>query len=406
MKRWVLLFVLAACAGCGSTSGGGFATPVGPETASPSAAPGPTVTPAVNAPRSYIGTRTITVTGTPAAGGPGAATYSAGAVETDQAPGAGTPVGTTLVRHLQVTYSGGAPTQGIQLQSRSLDTDAALGAAGLALIQTVDVTTGLDADASSHAAPGTVFTNVDTALTTFPAGAIVIPQTAGTIAFPLGAMAHLTIGSVETAGPFIGTTTNGTNFVRSTNPDGSFDEPGQLTGFAGQHAMHQNADGSATSHDQIPGFSLRDVAIGAPSGTGTTPSLAVTVQTQGRTVGNPPIVTTTYTTPVWYAPGALAAATLYDSMTTSLPAGCGTASVAVRRLNLSRTHVDVASGTRVVINDENYVTTSGLTLCRNTSVVTSTFDITTGVLTSMTDDQATLRFTANVATSSARRGTR
>jgi hypothetical protein len=406
MKRWVFLLALAACAGCGSASSGSSVTPVGPETPFPSAAPGPSVTPAANAPRAYLGTRTITVTGTPPAGGPGAATYSAGGVETDGAPDAGAPAGTTLVRHLQVTYSGGAATQGVQLQSRSLDTYAALGAAGFALLRTDDVMTGLDVDASSHAAPGTPFTNTNTARTTFPAGAIVIPQTAGTIAFPLGATAHLTSGSVETAGPFIGATANGTDFTRTTNPDGSFDEPGQLSGFAGQHAMHQNADGSATSHDQIPGFSLRDVAISAPSGTGATASLLATLQTQGRTVGNPPIVTTTYTTPVWYAPGALAGATLYDSTTTSLPAGCGTASVAVRRLNLSRTHVDVASGTRVVINDENYVTTSGLTLCRNTSVVTSTFDITTGVLTSMTDDQATLRFTANVATSSARRGTR
>jgi len=52
-------------------------------------------------------------------------------------------------------------------------------------------------------------------------------------------------------------------------------------------------DFSASAHDQTPGFGLRDVLVGAPAGAAGAATIAVTVSTQGRTIGYVPVVVKT-----------------------------------------------------------------------------------------------------------------
>jgi len=390
---------IVACAGCSGGTGSGAAASV------PTAMPMPTPTPLtiLAGPRAYSGTRIVTVTGSPPPRTAGTASYAAGAVETDLPPGSTAPAGTTLDRRLQVTYTGGTSPAGMLLQKETLDRFAATGSAGLSLLAQSEVTVALDQNAAFAA--GQQFTDTRSVTTTYPSAPAVVPAATGTVPpFPLAAGTHLVEQSIETAGTFLGDEAFDIDYARTTNADGSFDENGSNDAGA-SHAKHQNADGSATSSDSQPGFSLRDVAVSAPSGV----QLAVTLQTQGRVIGNPPppIVTATFTTPVWYAPGPLAAAVLTDSVG-QLPAACGLSSpVTARRLSLASTAVDVTAGTRVVTNDQNYLDANGITLCRAVSTVTSVFDVTTGALTATIDDELTLHYTGSAqASSSVRRGTR
>jgi hypothetical protein len=355
-------------------------------------------------PRAYTGTRVVTVTGKPPTLSPGAASYTATAVETDLAPGNGAPAGTTIDQHLLVAYSGSVPSTGTQAQSETLDRYLAAGSAGVSLVGLSDVNVALDPDANL---PGAQMTDTRAVTTTFASPAPIVPAAIGTApSFPLAARLHLVERNVDTTGPSAGGENYSADYTRAIAADGTFDETG-TNDVGASHAKHQNADGSATSHDQWPGFSLRDVSISAPSPGASGLQLAVTLQTQGRDLGNPPIVSSTYTTPVWYAPGALASATLYDSVGT-LPAACGLSTPATaRRLNLAQTAVDVAAGTRVVINDQNYVDANGITVCRAVSTITSVVDVTTGALTAMVDDELTLHYTGSAQASSlGRRGTR
>jgi hypothetical protein len=398
LTGWFAAAGILACAACGG--GGGSAAPASAPTAMPT--PAGTTIPA--GPRAYTGARTVTVTGSPQPGGLGAATYTANAVETSLAPASAAPAGTTVDRQMQITYAGGAPPAGMRLQTQTLDRYAASAPAGLTLLAEGDTTVALDQDAAT--VPGTQFTDTRTLVTTYPGAPAIVPAAAGTVPFPFAASAHLVERSVETTGPILGATGRDVDSTRTTAGDGGFDETGRFS-VVGAHAKHQHADGSATSHDQLPGFSLRDVAVSAPSAGANGMQLAVTLQTQGRTVGNPPIASSTFTTPVWYAPAPLASATLYDTIG-SLSPFCGASSTATaRRLNLARGTVDVTGGTLAVTNDENYVDANGVTICRVVWTVTTFSDVTTGAFVAQIDDRLALHYTGSAsATSSARRGTR
>ena len=376
-----------SAAGLAACGGGGGSASAGP-VVTPTPAPGfvlPTPGPA----RSYSGTRTIVVTGTPLPGWPGTATYTVAGTEQDVTPGSGAPSGAALERHTSRTFTGAPPAAGIFLQSEQRVDYVAFSSSGIVLLSTSDAVTGRDLDAE-RSTPSTQFTDTNAAATTYAANALIAPAVPVSTAlpFPLGATLHLTDQSIGTSGVALGATSRKIDYTRVTNGDGSFDETGRFSDV-GDHAIHQHADGSATSHDQLPGFFLRDVTVSAPSGS----TLAVTTQTQGRTVGNPPIVTSSYSTPVWYAPGALASATLFVTPNSSL-SECGLSSPQrALALNLARTHVDVTSGVRFVENDTAYVDASGLIVCRDTSDVIGVSDVTTGASTGVLDDRTIVRYT-------------
>jgi hypothetical protein len=401
MVRWFpagfgTLFVAALC-GCGG--GGG-------SSAAPQPVPSPGSTAAVNVPspgpaRSYAGIRTVTVTGSPVPGLVGPGTYQV--VETDQdlpASGPGTVAG-EVDRRAQRTFSATAPPPfGILPQSETRDDFVAPASGGFAVLSTTLTAVGRDIDDESHVPPGTQFTITTNFSESYPAGAIVVPATpsATTLPFPLGGTSALTQRSVETAGTFVGAIGRSIQYNRTTNADGSFDETGTFS-EVGAHAIHQHADGSATSHDQLPGFLLRDVAVSPPSAT-----LTVTTQTQGRTVGSPPVVTNTYTTPVWYGPGPLATGSLTVTPHTPTPSDCGFGSpIDTTHLALRRMHVDVPTGTRVTDTDDAYVDSTGLLVCRDTTETTSTFDVTTGAATGTTTDTTSVHYVSTAPSSHARK---
>lgn len=376
MRIPVLLAVATLlCAGC--SGGGGAPVP-------PSATPSPN--PATG-PRAYAGTRTIRVTGSPILGAPGAATYAVSEIETDVPAGAGAPAGATLDRRYQIVYSGAPPASGVYLQSEQRDDYVSAGTSGLTLMATTDVVTGRDLDAEQHTPQRTQFIDTRTVATTYPAGAVIVPPTTtgGSVPFPLGSTTHIKELSAGTAGVGVSTFKNA-DYTRTTSADGSFAESGSL-GTGETHAVSQNPDGSATSHDWVPGFYLRDVAVTAPAG-----RLAVTTRTQGRDIGDVPIVTSTYTTPVWYAPGTVATATLSDWIAAT-PSECGSTSVPTRRLSLARSHVDVTSGTQFAESDDYYVDAAGATLCHVTTDDTNVYDVTTGALVGSTTDTTSVHFT-------------
>jgi hypothetical protein len=389
--------VVAALWGCG---GGGSGSPA------PQPQPSPGATAAVNVPspgpaRSYAGFRTVTVTGSPVPGLVGPGTYPV--AETDQdlpSSGPGTVAG-EVDRHVQRTFTAITPPAfGVLPQTETRDDFVAPAPGGFAVLSTAITAVGRNIDDESHVPPGTQFTITTTLNVTYAAGAVVVPATpsATTLPFPLGGTSALTQHSVETAGTFVGAVGLDIRYNRTTNADGSFDESGTFSSV-GAHAIHQHADGSATSHDQLPGFLLRDVAVSAPSGT-----LSVTTQTQGRTVGNPPVVTSTYTTPVWYAPGPLASGSLTVTPHVPAPSDCGlTLPTDTTRVALRRMHVDVPTGTRIADADDAYVDSTGLLVCRDTTETTSTFDVTTGAATGTTTDMTSVRYVSTASSSRARK---
>jgi hypothetical protein len=393
MREWVILAVLtlgALPAGCGGGGGSPAGPAPNPATPSPSTLPG--------AARAFAGTRVIVVQGSPVPGAPGAGSYTVDEVEQDQLSGGGAPAGTTFDRHATRTFTGPAPAGGVYLQTQTIDAYVSAGPTGLALLGSTVVTVGRDIDAEQHSAPGTQFTDTRTIATVYPNVALVVPSTAANFAsvFPLAFTAHLTEKSISSSG-VVGITSKDTDSTRVATADGAFDETGRLN-LAGVHAIHQLADGSGTSHDQVPGFSLYDVAVSAPQQTGGPATLAVTTQSQGRTVGNPPVVTASYTTPVWYSPGPTAGATISGTPNSHPPAACGSvASQTTFRVSVAQGRVDVTSGLQFVENDENYVDVAGNTLCRVTTDVYTRSDITTGAFLGQTTDTTAVRFTGNAA---------
>jgi hypothetical protein len=397
----IFAVVLSACGG-GGGSGGAGAVPGGSQAAPlfPLPAPGPA--------RSYAGTRTVSVSGTPLPTWPGAGTYTV--AESDQilAPPSGAPSGTTVVAHITRNFTGPQPARGILPAFETLDADLASTNAGIVVLATTDTTIGNDVGAASTfngPAGDTVTRSI-----TYPPNALLVPASFvgdGTgVALPLASTMHLTDHDVAPAGA----TARDLDYTRTTNADGSFDETGTDQGIA-MHAMHQPADGSSSSHDQLPGFFLRDVTVSAR---GASQTLSVTTATQGRTVGNPPVVTTTYSTPVWYAPYALASATAAeDGGPLVFPPSCGQPSTARASalLVIHRTHVDVAAGLVVQDDDETYTDATNTAVCRSFTENAFVYDVTTGAQTGTLQDVSVVHLTtdaagAGVTATSKRRETR
>lgn len=400
MMRWLPAgfgtLVVAALCGCGGGGSSPAAQPI----------PSPASTAAVNVPspgpaRSYAGFRTVTVTGSPVPGLVGPGTYAVAETDRDLQPVGPGIVAGEVDRHVQRTFTAPAPPPfGVFPQTEARDDFVAPVSGGFAVLSTTGIAVGRNIDDELHAPAGTQFTITTTLNVTYAAGAIVIPSTpsATTLPFPLGGTSAPAQRSIETAGTFVGAIGRSIQYSRTTNADGSFDETGTFSDV-GAHAIHQHADGSATSHDQLPGFFLLDVAVSAPSAT-----LTVTTQTQGRTVGNPPVVTNTYTTPVWYAPGPLASGSLTVTPHTPTPLDCGFGlPIDTTQLSLRRMHVDVPTGTRVTDTDAAYVDSTGLMMCRDTTETTTTFDVTTGAATGTTTDVTSVRYVSTASSSHARK---
>jgi|GEM_PF-3286382 len=177
--------------------------------------------------------------------------------------------------------------------------------------------------------------------------------------------------------------TNGTTFahvdlVRTTNADGGFDERGSAAS-AEIHTLHVAGDFAATSHDQTPGFGLRDVTTSPPALDDPAATVNVTVRSQGRTIGNVPIVTKTYTVRRWFP--SVAAPTVFTHVATpnaALPAECKPsipiASVHVRDY---RRQIDPTGSIRESVRDV-YFDDSYAALCRIATDSTVFFDVTTG----------------------------
>jgi hypothetical protein len=182
---------------------------------------------------------------------------------------------------------------------------------------------------------------------------------------------------------------------RTTLDDGSFEEGGHVEMGPSMHRIRQQADGSANAYDTVPGFFLHDVTIGAPEGTGAAARIAVTVKTQGRTVGPTPIDTHDYVVPVWYAPtwpAPLATATLTVDKPRPPDARCALGTAPLVPVVIERKQIDV-TGQIVEEREERDLDASRRELCRLTSTTTRRYDVTSGAATGATIDTTVVHAT-------------
>ena len=122
---------------------------------------------------------------------------------------------------------------------------------------------------------------------------------------------------------------------------------------------------------------MRDVTVAAPEGTGRDARVAVTVKSQGRTIGPTPIDTNDYVMPLWYAPtwpAPLATATLTVEARRTADARCALGPARIVPVVIERRHVDV-TGEIVEERDERDLDASRGVLCRLTSTTTHRFDV-------------------------------
>lgn len=380
----VFALSLAACGGGGGGGGGGSSTvPPGGGTTGPFAG-----LPAPGAARTITGTRTISTTGIATVPGwPGAGTYAVTGTDQELAPPSGAPSGTAVVRYSTRSFSGAAPVNGVLPQSETRDDDLALGSGGIVLVARTDTTVGRDITAERNAAAPV--TETATTATTYPANTIVVPSA---IPQPPGAGTQLspaaTLHLLDHEAAANGGVLRDLDYTRTTNADGSFDETGTDEGTT-SHALHQAADGTSSLHDQLPGFFLRDVAVAAPSATGT---LAVTTRTQGRAVGpSPPVVTSSYTTPLWFNPQNIARVMRQVYGGGPYPPECNQPSSSHSAFFIMTTHetVDVAAGLDTASETDEYLDGTGTMFCRTTSVTANAVDVTTGAGTASYSDRTT-----------------
>jgi hypothetical protein len=338
--RWlvgILLCVASDYAGAGATTA--------PAPASPSSPP-----------RSVIltGTRTVLESGT-VRSGPAPGTYAV--TETDRGLGS---------RSLVYAAPMPVPTSGIQPLTETVRAVVAVGGDGPMILSATDTVSGIDRGA------GQTYTVNDLRTVT---------------ATKLGA--HR--GAVERIVEH-GFGTNGGSFAsidvtRTTHDDGSFDETGSIRSSE-MHLLHVGVDFGATAHDQTPGFGLRDVTTLAPIGHGPNATIPVSVSTQGRTIGDVPIVRATYTVPVWFAPQALPTEVAHvRTARAPLDAECrypaGTRALAVHD---RRRQVDPTGTITEVVSDLFYDATFA-PLCRIDRTSTTWFDVTTGKQTGVRSDR-------------------
>jgi hypothetical protein len=182
------------------------------------------------------------------------------------------------------------------------------------------------------------------------------------------------------------------DLVRTTSLDGSFDESGSVSTL-NTHSLHVGADFAASSHDETPGFSLRDVTTSPFSSDRPTSTIQVTVAFRGRTVGNVPIVTKSYTVRRWFP--VQPRPTVAERVVTPnvpLPFGCYRAPApptAALLVHVRRMQIDPTGSTREIKRD-TYYDASNAALCRVERSSTLTFDVTTGTQTGLHDERTVL----------------
>lgn len=318
------------------------------------------------------GTRTVVVTGK---AGPGPAAGRYAVHETDHG---------LEVRSILYILVGATPVSGIEPFTETVHASVGLDAAGVPTVaSTIDTTTGFDRGAGQP----------------YPVDDVRIVTT--TYGGPVAAIEHV----VERGSGSNGVSFASVDFTRTTNADGSFDEEGSLSTWE-THSAHVHPDFAASSHDQTPGFGLRDLLVGAPAGTGAGATIVVTVSTQGRTVGYAPVVVQTYTTPRWFSvdtPPTVASRVATRNAPTNSDCGFPPGTTSALEVRSERKQIDPTGTTTDVVQDV-YYDASDAPLCRIEQSTVTYINVTTGTAAATRSDRTVV--TTATATRPARRGTR
>src|SRR5665213_527990 len=217
------------------------------------------------------GTRTVVTTGQPRKT-PAAGTYRV--TETDTTPG---------VRSLAFDMIGPIPDAGIQPLTESVHSTITFPYGTPVESTTTDTVTGIDRGAHQAYMVNDVRTVTSTDIG------------------QVGGIEHIVENDLGMNGVVIGSV----DLTRTTYGNGAFDEAGSAA-TAEMHTLRVQSDFSAVSHDQIPGFYLIDESVGVPTlGEGGRLTVSVTIASQGRTIGNVPIVTKTFVAPLWFTMQAM-----------------------------------------------------------------------------------------------------
>jgi hypothetical protein len=355
-----------ACFALGLAFAGGSGTP--DQTAASAA-------PSAQRPVTLTGTRTVVTSGRPrktAAAG----TYRV--TETDTAPG---------VRLLVFDVTGPVPNEGIQPVSESVHSAITFPYGTPVESATTDTVTGIDRGAHQVYAVNDVRTVTSTN----------IGEVAG--------IEHIVEYDLGTNGVVI----DSMDFTRTTYGSSAFDEAGSIA-TAETHTLRVRSDFSAVSHDQIPGFYLIDKTVGIPTlSEGDRLTVSVTTASQGRTIGNVPIVTKTVVAPLWFTMQAMP--TMADHRATpNVPVAreCGFADSQWAKVEVRdvRNQIDPTGSARNTVHDVFY-DANGTVLCRIARIAVAYADVTTGERTGeATDVTVVSRAPAVGSARRARTGTR
>ena len=319
------------------------------------------------------GTRTVTVDGRPPHG-IAAGTFAVS--ESDTGPG---------IRRIAFGAPRTPPDDGVQPSVETVDAALRFAATpGVArdpiTVSVADTVRGLDAGAHQQFAVNEVW-----AVTTTSHGLAAVERVA------------------DHGNGTNGTTFADADFTRTTNADGSFHEDGSL-GANETHALRVGADFGATSSDRTPGFSLREVTTSAPDGDTPDARIAVTVRSQGRTIGPTPIDEASFVVRRWFPQQARPTRVDHAVRANApLPSTCGFAATARAPLAVHdrRRQIDPTGEVRDAEHDAFYDAAMA-PLCRRDRIVTEAYDPTTGARTGARTDETVV----SRAATSARTGTR
>jgi hypothetical protein len=154
---------------------------------------------------------------------------------------------------------------------------------------------------------------------------------------------------------------------------------------------------SPRAHTITPGFGLRDVLVGAPAGTGAGATIAVTVSTQGRTVGYVPVVVKTYATPRWFSvdtPPTVATRVATRNVPTNPDCGFPPGTTSALEVRGERRQIDPTGTTTVVVGDV-YYDANDAPLCRIEQSTVAYVDVTTGTKAATRSDRTVVTTSAN-----------
>ncbi len=320
------------------------------------------------------GTRTVLIDGRPPHG-LAAGTFAVS--ESDTGPG---------IRRIAYSAPGTPADDGVQPFTEAVDATLRFGATrrtarDVVTVAVTDTMSGLDLGAHQAYAVHEVW-----AVTT-------------TTSHGLAAVEHVTDHGIGTNG----VTFADEDFTRTTNADGSFHEAGSI-GANEMHAVRVGVDFGATSHDETPGFGLREVAVSAPDGNGAEARVSVTVRSQGRTIGPTPITETSFVVARWYPEQAVPTRVDHAVRANApLAAACrfaGSARAAVA-VHDRRRQIDPTGEVRDTEHDTFYDATM-LPLCRRDRIVTEEYDPATGAHTGSRIDETVVRRAVTSATTGTR----